>query len=206
MSDEEELIHCVVTGEIYDHDRIRDEMERQGFTFKSKSDSELVVQLWVNPSMFWSPVQLLSFRYKRDGINCVANLRGEFAFVLYDTKRRQIFAARDRFGIKPLYYTVSNDRILFASEMKAFMGLGWKAEWDLDSIVHSGDIGDDRTVFNGVRKVFHPHHSCFEFGPTNILSVVCGPLCDLCGFWLYQDREILGSVLSRRRRSSNFKC
>ncbi|KAJ7457877.1 putative asparagine synthase [Mycena latifolia] len=136
MSDEDGLIHCVVTGEIYDHERIRADMEKEGFSFKSKSDSELVVQL-----------------YKRDGINLLFNLRGEFAFVLYDVKRRLLFAARDRFGIKPLYYTISDGRMLFASEMKAFMGLGWSAEWDVDSIVHNGELGDERTVFKGVFKV-----------------------------------------------------
>ncbi|KAJ7138177.1 putative asparagine synthase [Mycena epipterygia] len=122
LSDEDRLIHCVVTGEIYDHDRIRTEMESQGYSFKSKSDSELVVQL-----------------YKRDGFNLLFNLRGEFAFVLYDVKRRLLFAARDRFGIKPLYYTVSNGRILFASEVKA--------------IVNNGNLGDDRTLFKGVQKL-----------------------------------------------------
>jgi asparagine synthetase B (glutamine-hydrolysing) len=80
-------------------------------------------------------------------------LRGEFAFVLYDVERRLLFVARDRFGIKPLYYTIDNGRFLFASEMKAFMGLGWTAEWDIDSIVHSAELGDDRTVFKGVKKV-----------------------------------------------------
>ncbi|KAJ7140776.1 hypothetical protein C8R44DRAFT_974542 [Mycena epipterygia] len=140
MSDEDELIHCVVTGEIYDHERIRGEMEEAGFSFKTKSDSELVVQL-----------------YKRDGVNLLFSLRGEFAFVLYDVKRRLLFAARDRFGIKPLYYTIANGRVLFASEMKAFMGLGWKAQWDLDSIVHNGELGDDRTVFKGVFKIAPGH-------------------------------------------------
>ncbi|KAF7367708.1 Asparagine synthetase domain-containing protein [Mycena sanguinolenta] len=136
LSDEENLIHCVVTGEIYDHDRIRAEMETQGYSFKTKSDSELVIQL-----------------YKRDGFNMMFHLRGEFAFVLYDAKRRLQFAARDRFGIKPLYYTVSNGRILFASEMKAFMGLGWQAEWDVESIIHEGDFADERTVFKRTKKV-----------------------------------------------------
>ncbi|KAJ7244903.1 putative asparagine synthase [Mycena rebaudengoi] len=135
LSDEDQLIHCVVTGEIYDHERIRSELEAQGYSFKSKSDSELVVQL-----------------YKRDGFNMVFALRGEFAFVLYDVERRLLFVARDRFGIKPLYYTIDNGRFLFASEMKAFMGLGWTAEWDIDSIVHSAELGDDRTVFKGVKK------------------------------------------------------
>ncbi|KAJ6573578.1 nucleophile aminohydrolase [Mycena vulgaris] len=153
MSDENGLIHCVVTGEIYDHERIRADMEKEGFSFKSKSDSELVVQLMS--------------RYKRDGINLLFSLRGEFAFVLYDVKRRLLFAARDRFGIKPLHYTISNGRILFASEMKAFMGLGWSAEWDIDSIVHSGDLGDEHTVFKGVFKLAAGH------------LALCGPSGDI---------------------------
>ncbi|KAJ7615950.1 putative asparagine synthase [Roridomyces roridus] len=153
MSDEDELIHCVVTGEIYDHDRIRAEMQRDGcFSFKTKSDSELVVQL-----------------YKRDGMNLLFSLRGEFAFVLYDKKRQLLFAARDRFGIKPLYYTVSNGRVLFASEMKAFMGLGWKAEWDLDSIVQHGDLSDERTVFKGAFKLGAGHSAlCLPSGEVRI--------------------------------------
>ncbi|KAJ7114619.1 putative asparagine synthase [Mycena crocata] len=137
LSDAEETIHCVVTGEIYDHDRLRAELESQGYTFKTKSDSELVVQM-----------------YKRDGINLIFNLRGEFAFVLFDVKRQMVFAVRDRFGIKPLYYTVTRDgRVLFASEMKAFMALGWQPEWDIESIVHNGEFGDERTVFKGVFKL-----------------------------------------------------
>ncbi|KAJ7762636.1 putative asparagine synthase [Mycena metata] len=136
MSDEDELIHCVVNGELYDHERIRTELRQQGHRFKTKSDSELVVQL-----------------YKRDGVNLLFHLRGEFAFVLYDAKRRLLFVARDRFGIKPLYYTVSNGRIMFASEIKAFMGLGWQAAWDVESIAQSGECCDDRTVFRGVKKL-----------------------------------------------------
>ncbi|KAJ7314555.1 hypothetical protein DFH08DRAFT_972607 [Mycena albidolilacea] len=137
LSDEENSIHCVVTGEIYDHDRIRAEMESQGYSFKSKSDSELVVQL-----------------YKRDGFNLLFGLRGEFAFVLYDVKRQLVFAARDRFGIKPLYYTVSNGSILLGSEIKAFMGLGWQAEWDIECIINHGDLcSDERPVFKRVKKL-----------------------------------------------------
>lgn len=85
-------------------------------------------------------------------------LRGEFAFVLYDAKRDMLLAARDRFGIKPLYYTLSEGRLLLASEMKAFPALGWKPEWDLNSIIHGGFLADDRTIFKGVSKVV-PHSS-----------------------------------------------
>ncbi|KAJ6468068.1 putative asparagine synthase [Mycena vitilis] len=136
LSDEDDSIFCVVTGEIYDHDRIRKELQEQGYSFKSKSDSELVVQL-----------------YKRDGFNLLFHLRGEFAFVLYDGKRRLQFIARDRFGIKPLYYTVSKGCVLFASEMKAFMGLGWQAEWDIESLVNNGDYADERTAFKSAQKL-----------------------------------------------------
>ncbi|KAF7349626.1 Asparagine synthetase domain-containing protein [Mycena sanguinolenta] len=152
LSDENERIHCVVTGEIYDHERIRDELIAQGFTFKTKSDSELVVQL-----------------YKRDGLDLLSSLRGEFAFVLYDSTRRLMLAARDRFGIKPLYYTISDGRLLIASEMKAFLAFGWKAKWDIDSVVHNGDLGDDRTVFKGVNKLMAGHSLVFR--PTGYLKV-----------------------------------
>ncbi|KAF7358007.1 Asparagine synthetase domain-containing protein [Mycena venus] len=78
---------------------------------------------------------------------------GSSPFVLYDVKRQLQFAARDRFGIKPLYYTVSNGCIMFGSEMKAFMGLGWQAEWDVESIINNADFGDERTVFKGAKKL-----------------------------------------------------
>ncbi|KAJ7811065.1 putative asparagine synthase [Mycena olivaceomarginata] len=145
LSDEDDLIHCIVTGEIYDHERIRAELEAQGSVFKTKSDSELVLHL-----------------YKRDSFNLLTSLRGEFAFVLFDSKRRTLFAARDRFGIKPLYYTISAGRLLIASEMKAFLPFGWQAEWDIDSVVQSGDFSDDRTVFKGVNKLMAGHFLLFR--------------------------------------------
>ncbi|KAJ7443531.1 putative asparagine synthase [Mycena latifolia] len=152
LSDEEDLIHCIVTGEIYDHEHIRLELEAKGSVFKTKSDSELVVHL-----------------YKHDGLNLTSSLRGEFAFVLYDSKRQLLFAARDRFGIKPLYYTITEGRLLIASEMKAFLAFGWKAEWDVDSIVQNGDFSDDRTIFKGVNKLMAGHFLLFR--PTGYLKI-----------------------------------
>ena len=88
------------------------------------------------------------------GQNFIHHLRGEFAFVLYDSKRQFLMAARDRFGIKPLYHTVVDGKLMIASEMKAVMALGWKPEWDLESIMQLGEYSDNRTVFKGVHKVF----------------------------------------------------
>lgn len=91
------------------------------------------------------------YRYYVFGQNMLFHLRGEFAFVLYDSRRRRLFAARDRWGIKPLYYTQLEDgRLLLASEMKAFMAYGWHAEWDVESIVQMGEFNDNRTVFKGL--------------------------------------------------------
>ncbi|KAJ6529494.1 putative asparagine synthase [Mycena vulgaris] len=152
LSDEDGMIQCVVTGEIYDHERIRAELEAQGSVFKTKSDSEIVIQL-----------------YKHQSFNALSSLRGEFAFVLYDANRRLLFAARDRFGIKPLSYTMSGGRLLLASEIKAFPALGWKPEWDVNSIVNNGYFADDRTVFKGVRKLMPGHFLVFR--PDGYLKV-----------------------------------
>ncbi|KAF9017213.1 N-terminal nucleophile aminohydrolase, partial [Hymenopellis radicata] len=142
------ILHCVVNGEIYDYVRIRAECEARGVEFRTASDSELVLGL-----------------YALYGIALLPHLRGEFAFVLYDQDRQLCFAARDRFGIKPLYYTFHDEvcvdadgkcsirrRLLVASEIKAFLALGWKPEWNIESIVHQGEYGDDRTVCKGVYK------------------------------------------------------
>ncbi|KAJ6457124.1 putative asparagine synthase [Mycena vitilis] len=150
LSDEDGSIHCVVTGEIYDHERIRAELEAQGSVFKTKSDSELVVQL-----------------YKHHSFNLLSSLRGEFAFVLYDSARQIMFAARDRFGIKPLYYSVIQGRLLVASEMKALIPFGWKPTWDVDSIVQNGELTSDRTIFKGVQKLPAGHSLLFR--PTGYL-------------------------------------
>ncbi|KAK4674996.1 hypothetical protein QC764_502140 [Podospora pseudoanserina] len=137
-------IHAVVNGEIYDQDRLWEECrEQHGYQFRGESDSELVVALY---KIHGAPH---FFKY----------LRGEFAFVLYDRRegKRRVIAARDRFGIKPLVWTVSNDRLLIASEAKAFLPLGWKAEWDVGAIVSGGWMLDDRTLFKGVHKVLPGH-------------------------------------------------
>ncbi|KAH8886027.1 asparagine synthase [Thozetella sp. PMI_491] len=135
-------IHAVVNGEIYDYDRIRAMLVREhGYRFKSRSDSELVVALY---KAFGAP-------------GFLEHLRGEFSFVIYDERTERIIAARDRFGIKPLFWTIVgegvNRRLLIAAEAKAFLALGWKAKWDVQAIFDSGWASDDRTLFQGVRKV-----------------------------------------------------
>ena len=94
-------------GEIYDFERIRNSLEAKGYCFQTKCDSEIIIYL-----------------YKEYGLGCFEHLRGEFAFLLYDKAKRLIVAARDRFGIKPLYFTRLQDGFVFGSEMKAIFASG----------------------------------------------------------------------------------
>lgn len=100
-------IVLVANGEIYDFERIRTSLESRGHHFTTKSDSELILHL-----------------YREFGLECFEHLRGEFAFVLYDKANRILVAARDRFGIKPLYLARLDGGFVFASEMKAILASG----------------------------------------------------------------------------------
>ena len=128
----------MVNGEIYDFERLRDSLvERFQHNFQTNSDSEVALAL-----------------YEHYGLDFLQHLRGEFAVCIYDERRQTFLAARDRYGIKPLFWTFDeNGRLLVAAEAKAFIGFGWRAEWDVKSIVEGGWNFDDRTLFKGVKKV-----------------------------------------------------
>lgn len=91
--------------------------------------------------------------YKYYGISFLSKLRGEFALCIYDARTKLFIAARDRYGIKPLFYTFVDNKLLVAAEAKAFLPLGWKPEWDVASLKEAGWNHDARTIFRGVRKV-----------------------------------------------------
>jgi len=92
----------VFNGEIYNHQELREELEQQGFHYKTHTDTETILHA-----------------YAAYGTDCVAKMRGMFAFAIWDARKQRLLLARDHFGIKPLYYTQTTDAFLFASEMKA---------------------------------------------------------------------------------------
>ncbi|KAI4153206.1 MAG: hypothetical protein L6R39_001637 [Caloplaca ligustica] len=144
LTSDDGQIHAVVNGEIYDYDRLRDLCATEyGYKFNGESDSQLVVALY---KIYGAPAFL-------------EHLRGEFAFVLYDSREgsKKVIAGRDRFGIKPLVWTVVGSRLLMAAEAKAFLPMGWEPEWDVGAIVDGGWMMDDRTLFKGVRKILPGH-------------------------------------------------
>ena len=137
MHSTDNTVHAVVNGEIYDYDKLRTEMEEKiEYRFQGTSDSELVLAL-----------------YKYYGLSFLSQIRGEFSICLFDSERELFVAVRDRYGIKPLFWTIQDGELLLAAEMKAFLPLGWKPEWDVKSIV-GGDfqIGNS-TIFKNVQKV-----------------------------------------------------
>ncbi|KAL8776479.1 MAG: hypothetical protein Q9194_003119 [Teloschistes cf. exilis] len=135
-------IYAVVNGELYDHQRIRNEMVKlSGFNFRGGSDSEIVVAL-----------------YEYYGVSFLSKLRGEFALCVYDSKKQLFLAARDRSGVKPLFWTIHDGRLLLASEAKALLPFDWLPEWDVRSIMDLGWFTEERTIFKGLRKIRPGHY------------------------------------------------
>ena len=138
IASEEGALRIIVNGEFYDFERIRQNLEEQGHKFSTRSDSEIALHL-----------------YEELGVHCLEHLRGEFALVLWDENCGRLFAARDRFGIKPLYYAVHEGTLYLASEIKALIAMGVPAQWDHEYFYQLaiGPAMPDRTLFKGVYQV-----------------------------------------------------
>lgn len=107
MSNEDNSLWIVFNGEIYNYLELRQQLVARGHRFRSHSDTEVILHL-----------------YEDEGPECVKRLNGMFAFAIWDARERVLFAARDHFGIKPFYYTLSDGCFLFASEIKALFQTG----------------------------------------------------------------------------------
>jgi asparagine synthase (glutamine-hydrolysing) len=130
-------LNLVVNGEFYGYKAIRTRLREKGYRFTTDSDSEIALHL-----------------YDEYGLDFVNQLRGEFALVLSDRRSGELIAARDRFGIKPLFYAVVNGEVLFASECKALLALGVPARWDTAGIL--GELSGMRTdasLFANIQQV-----------------------------------------------------
>ena len=138
IASEDKRLHVVANGEFYDFERIRCELEKEGHRFRTRSDSEIALHL-----------------FEEQGARSVHSLRGEFAFAIWDERDQILFAARDRFGIKPLYYTLHDGNFYLASEVKAFVDLGVPLAWDRDTLydIHFVTHAPDRSLFKGIYQV-----------------------------------------------------
>ena len=149
MFDENKTISISVNGELYEDDKIRKHLQSLGHKFRTQSDSELLIYL-----------------YKEYGMHFVEYLRGEFAFVLQDHQKKLTIAGRDRFGIKPLCYHLSNNGTLrIASEAKAIFASGITAKWDEDSFYQTlcfQYTPQNHTLFHNIKQIAPGHLLVFD--------------------------------------------
>lgn len=151
MSDESGAIWVVFNGEIYNYVELRRELETQGCTFRTQSDTETIVQ-----------------GYRVHGSDIFRKLNGMFAIAIWDRHRNRIILARDRAGEKPLYYHQCGDTLIFGSELKALLRhpkVGRDIDWGAFSLYFSlGYVPAPRTIYRGVRKLMPGHYLVFERG------------------------------------------
>ena len=142
-------VSIIYNGEIYNFKEIRKTLEEYGHKFKSNTDTEVVLKSYLQ----W-------------GVDCLKKFIGMFAFAIWDGRINRLFLARDRIGIKPLYYHFSNGTFLFASELKAFMAFSiFNKDIDPDSIplfLHYQYIPAPGTIFKNTFKLLPGHFLIYE--------------------------------------------
>jgi asparagine synthase (glutamine-hydrolysing) len=144
MATEDGSLLIVYNGELYNFPELMPLLEARGHRFHSRTDTEVVLHAYEE----WGP-------------DCLDRFNGMFAFAIWDTRRRRLFLARDRFGIKPLYYAVHDGRFVFASEIKAILQTGLPRRVSPEALVEYftfQNVFSDRTLFDGVR-LLPPGHS-----------------------------------------------
>ncbi len=152
LFNEDGSVFIVFNGEIYNYQELIPELQAAGHRFHTKSDTEVIVHAWEQ----W-------------GEACVDRLRGMFAFVLWDRNRQTLFMARDRLGVKPLYYALLDDgTLLFGSELKSLLAHGGLRR-DIDPLALEeyfalGYVAEPRTVFRQARKMPPGHRLAIRRG------------------------------------------
>ena len=143
IANEDGRRQIVVNGEFYDFERIQRELERAGHRLRTRSDSEIALHL-----------------YEDVGPHCLHQLRGEYAFVLWDEAQQRIFAARDRFGIKPLFFAWHDGALYLASEVKALFAAGVPASWNREGLFNATVLGGQptETLYAGVSQLPPGHY------------------------------------------------
>ena len=149
MENESGTIVIVHNGEVYNFIELRKELEGFGYRFRSGTDTEVILSA-----------------YDKWGVDCLKRFNGMFAFAIWDRKKKEIFIARDRLGIKPLYYFHDNDKLLFASELKSVLKvLDPCAEIDynlVDLYMSFGYVPGEHTLLKGIKRLLPGHFICWD--------------------------------------------
>jgi asparagine synthase (glutamine-hydrolysing) len=156
MTNEDETLHITFNGEIYNHADFREELEARGHVYRTHCDTETILHL-----------------YEEHGAGVVEHLRGMFAFAIWDQRRRELFIARDRLGVKPLYYVHTDDGSLyFASEIKSLLAArAVTPELNVgalpDYLANHATSGEE-TLFRNVKRLMPGHTMVWRDGKITI--------------------------------------
>ena len=171
IANEDGSVWIVFNGEIYNFQELRRELSAKGHVFRTQSDTEVIVHL-----------------YEEHGPDCVAELRGMFAFAIWDVRRQRLLLARDRVGIKPLYFYLSSQSLLFASEIKALLALPEVPrvldEQSIDTFWTYRFLPGSSTMLRGVQKLL----------PGNILLVDADTAPVIRPYWDLQFTTARGAI------------
>jgi asparagine synthase (glutamine-hydrolysing) len=190
IANEDRSIHVVQNGEIYNYRDLRRELEGRGHRFSTRSDTEVLVHL-----------------YEEHGPHFVERLRGMFAIALWDERKHQLVIARDRFGIKPLYYSLSDGTLSFASELKALLRQpGFSREIDLDALdafLAFGFVPGPMTIFIAARKLLPGNLMVWDGASTDVhIEQYARPGTAPAEALRSEDEETLAEELRERLRDS----
>ena len=157
LANEDGTVQIVFNGEIYNHADVRVQLEAAGHVYRTRCDTETIVHA-----------------YEQWGDACVERLRGMFAFAIWDAPRRRLLLARDRLGVKPLYWTVRDGRLLFGSEIKSLLeGSGMRAEANeaaLHELLGTRYLSGEETLFRGVRRLMPGHTVQHRRGHSSLIE------------------------------------
>lgn len=157
IHNEDRSVVMVCNGEIFNYRELRSLLEDKGHIFRTKTDVEVLVHL-----------------YEEEGPKMLSKLNGQFAFALYDLRRKELFLARDHFGILPLYYTVVDNVLIFASEIKAILRHPLASRsidlTGLDQILSFPGLVSPRTIFKEIRSLKSGHYMLAGIGGLKIVE------------------------------------
>ena len=155
LSNEDGTVWVVYNGEIYNHAAVRRDLEKRGHRYRTRSDTETIVHA-----------------YEQWGDDCVHRFRGMFAFAVWDAPKRRLLLARDRLGVKPLYWARRGDVLLFGSEIKAILASGLVDPQAnvaaIPELLSTRYIAGADTLFRGVQKLLPGQLLIFERGDARI--------------------------------------
>jgi asparagine synthase (glutamine-hydrolysing) len=155
MSNEDGSIWISFNGEIYNYQELRVDLIKHGHRFRSDTDTEAIVHL-----------------YEEEGVNCLRRLNGMFAFALWDSRARRLLLARDRLGIKPLFYYQDGDKLLFGSEIKSILcDPSVDRQVNVEALHHFlsfNYMAAPLTMFQGVRQLLPAHYLVVEEGRVSV--------------------------------------